>query len=351
MSRTSASVSISSAVPSAFQGNESASVSTSADRDASVALPERFVFGAVAFEMALPADARDRLRDWKLPAVYRPYLLAPSTAFARVTCTLQIDRSLEGVLQPEGAAYWQPLSAAAGDGLLVRGDEVAFDMQRIRQTDRESVPTFVVAARVASSAGLAQVLLLMAAAAVELGGGLCLHATAIVHADQAVLLLGPSGTGKTTAAQQLAPVLCFANDRVMVVPDGCGAYAVWALPVGTPPRLERHSGAVLPLGAMLRIVQAPHTRVRPISHAQAALYVREAAEVAAESGFFEVERLEAVVAVAQAAPGGIADILLGHDWRAALAAFMSSTSDPARTPNASPNSRDDARSRNPGVHG
>ncbi|MEY4578904.1 MAG: HPr Serine kinase C-terminal domain [Pseudomonadota bacterium] len=315
---------------------------------APIALPLRFVFGAVAFEISLNDAAH---AEWTLPAAYEPYLLAASASsqtespvFARVVCSLQRDPSLKGVLQPEGAAYWQTLPNRAG-GLHVRGDEVAFDMQRVADFDLRA--SFVVQARVAAAVGLPQVLLLMAAAAVELAGGLCLHATAVEFEGSAVLLLGPSGAGKSTAAQQLAPLLYLANDRVMVVPkplplaaasdtaaNAPAAYAVWALPVGNAPRLERHRSVVLPLGALLRIIQAPRTALRDVSRAQATLYIREAADVAAESGFFEAQRLEAVTAVAMAAPSGIADILLGDDWRAALSAFMSPT-----------------HARNSGVHG
>jgi hypothetical protein len=169
-------------------------------------------------------------------------------------------------------------------------------------------------------------LLLLATTVIELAGGASLHATAIEHAGRAVLLLGPSGAGKTTAAQLLGDVTCLANDRVNVVSlcNEPSALWVWALPGGSPPSLPRCAQVALPLAAMFRIKQAPEPRVSALRSAEAVLFVREAIEVSVNSDQFEAQRLAAASELALAAVSGIAHVALAQSWRAHLDGFLQS---------------------------
>ncbi|MET0388613.1 MAG: hypothetical protein ABW321_21760 [Polyangiales bacterium] len=275
--------------------------------------PPPFVFAGVGVEVLLDANV-----VWQLPEAFVRHLLAPSAAAAAdVVCSVRLDPGLRGRTQtPEQLAYWR----RSPDGLCVTAEEVVLE---ICQTAERH---FAVAARVGSNNALPAMLLLLAATVVELIGGLCLHATAVELGGEAVLLLGPSGTGKTTAAQQLGAVRCLANDRVNVINTSTdpaqARFEVWSLPIGRPPTLEPSAGVMLPLGALVRIVQASEPRLRPLHMSEAMLYVREAIEVGVDSGFFEPQRLAAVGCLAVAAKSGIADVVLGRSWRGELDGFL-----------------------------
>jgi hypothetical protein len=296
-----------------------------------------FVFAGVALQIRSDPALASR---WRLPPAYLRYTDTSEGArcFVHATCSLALDAGFPASAAPSGVAAWQRVHGHGErcDALSVRGDQYAFDVQAVRG---QGAPRFEVAARVASALIVPELFLQLAVTLGELAGGLCLHATAVEYAAQAVLLLGPSGAGKSTAAGLLGPAArCLAHDRVLVTQlAGAGAAAdggrpgfeVWALPIGRPPALEPSTAMVLPLAGLLRIRQVDAaaqpdatSSVRRVRPAGAALYVRQAVESPVGSGFFEPERLMTVSELVLAAPSGIADIALGQPWSAALAQFL-----------------------------
>ena len=290
-----------------------------------------FVFAGVALQL----QAGPQL-SWRLPPVYDRYLDASRDArcFVRARCSLALDASFPVVAAPSGVACWAR-GQLESSVLSAYGDQYAFEVRAVRG---RGVPQFEVAARVGSALVVPELLLQLAVTLGELAGGLCLHATAVEYASQAVLLLGPSGAGKSTAAGLLGPsARCLANDRVLVTRSvsaarsggesatPSSAFEVWALPIGRPPLLEPSAAVRLPLAGLLRIRQAKpgaEPRVHRVRPVEAALYVREAVESPPGSGFFEPERLARVSELALAAPSGSADIALGRSWSTALAGFL-----------------------------
>lgn len=284
----------------------------------------RFGFGGVAFELLLDAAV-----PFALPAVYERHMVAPAYAptVADVVCCVRLDPGLPAAPELSEIAHgvlWEPALDDAREGLNVRSREVALSICRT------SPRHYAVAARVGSSGDVPRMLLLLAATVTELAGGATLHATAVEHAGRALLLLGPSGAGKTTASQLLGDVACLAHDRVCVVsgPDDPSSLWVWALPGGSPPLLPRSAHVALPLSALLRVQQAERSAVQALHGAQAVLYVREGMEVAVNSGAFEAQRLQTASQLALAAVSGVAHVALGQSWRAELEQFLRAAGQP-----------------------
>lgn len=277
----------------------------------------RFGFGGVAFELLVDAGV-----SFAVPRAYERHMVAPAHAptLADVVCCVRLDRGLTPPpfdAELEQGVLWEP---APEGGLHVRAHQIALAIRRT------SPRKYAIAARIGGSDALPRLLLLMATTVIELAGGASLHATAVEHEGRAVLLLGPSGAGKTTAAQLLGDVACLANDRVNVV-SLCGDSSslwVWALPGGSPPSLPRSAHVALPLAAMLRIKQAQEPRVSALRSAEAVLFVREAIEVSVNSDQFEAQRLAAASELALAAVSGMAHVALARSWRAHLEDFLES---------------------------
>lgn len=267
----------------------------------------RFALGGVAFEIEPEPGL-----SWRLPAFDGLALPLPAATLASARCRVRVDPTLQPLAWSDGTAAWEELR----DGVAIRGAELALELRC--RGDR----CYAVDARIASERCIPPLVMQLAAAVIELAGGLCLHATAVEWGGGAVLLLGPSGAGKTTASQLLGDVRCFANDRVAVWETPAG-FGVWALPIGSPPLLARSSRAALPLSAFLRVRQAPQRcSLRRLRIGEAALYLREAIEVGVGSGFLEAQRLERVGALALAAIGGSVGVVLGRPWANELRTFL-----------------------------
>jgi hypothetical protein len=273
-----------------------------------------FAFGGVHFEIAPDTGLR-----WSLPAPSREFALSSTVATcAAVTCAVGAAAALpELPAAATASSVWE----STADGLRVRSRNLTLDVTLDMDSPSDH---FASTAQLADPSAAAELLVLLASAVLELSGGLCLHATAVELPEGALLLLGPSGAGKTTAAQLLGAFPCLANDRVAVAPSGRGGgYEVWALPGGSPPRLARSRARVLPLAGFVRIAQAyEKPRVRRLRPGEAALCLREAVEIGVGAGFLEPRRLETVSRLALAAAGGKAEVVLGHSWAPELRSFL-----------------------------
>lgn len=278
---------------------------------------QRFSLGGIALEL-LPEPGF----AWSLPAETAQHTSSASELpkLAAVTCSLRVDPSLAAGAADHASVRWEKTL----DGICVRARQVVLDVVALGPR------RYVVAARIAHASLLTLLLNTLVTSIAELAGGLCLHATAVAHAAGAVLLLGPSGAGKTTAAELLGSDLaCLSNDRVNLVPDPCqpGKFWVWSLPVGKAPALPRTSEVSLPLAAVLRVLQARSSRIVPMREVEAMLQIRQAVEVSQGSEFFEPRRLLAVEALAAAAKSGVAHVALAPSWRGELERFLGGSPD------------------------
>jgi hypothetical protein len=263
---------------------------------------------------------------WNLPAETAQHSRAASDVrnlrehptLAAVTCSLRVDPSLTQTASDSASVRWEQTA----DGICVRARQVVLDVVALAPR------RYVVAARIGHSTMLTLMLNTLVTSIAELAGGLCLHATAVAHASGAVLLLGPSGAGKTTAAELLgAGVSCLSNDRVTLVADPLepGKFWVWSLPIGKAPTLPRCAEVSLPLAAIVRVVQAQTCHIaaiREMREVEAMLQIRQAVEVSQGSEFFEPQRLLAVEALAAAAKSGVAQVALAPSWRPELENFL-----------------------------
>lgn len=275
----------------------------------------RFSLGGVALEL-LPEPGF----AWSLPAETATHTSAANDLpkLAAVTCSLRVDPSLSATASDVAPVRWEQTT----DGICVRARQVVLDVVALGPR------RYVVAARIAHASLLTLMLNTLVTSVAELAGGLCLHATAVAHAAGAVLLLGPSGAGKTTAAELLGEgITCLSNDRVTLVPDPAkpGKFWVWSLPIGKAPAMPRCAEVSLPLAGLVRIVQAQTPRIAPMRDVEAMLQIRQAVEVSRGSEFFEARRLLAVEALAAAAKSGVAQVALAASWRAELEQFLGGT--------------------------
>lgn len=87
---------------------------------------------------------------------------------------------------------------------------------------------------------------------VQRTGGLVLHAVGIEMDGRGVLFVGPSGAGKTTAANLCSDARWMALDRAVVWPTVDGP-RMWGLVGGSPCNLPRSGLSHVPLAAVLRI--------------------------------------------------------------------------------------------------
>lgn len=315
----------------------------------------RFDFGGLSLEMLLdPSLGSLRSLPCELPPESALHTQGPQGAptVASVTCSVRLDESLRAAVPAmssvprvpnaprvprvpnaprapsmptapiDGCVLWEQRS----DGLCVRTKQIVLQIASLGPRH------YVVAASIASASVLERMLVTLATTVAELAGALCLHATAVALRGSAVLLLGPSGAGKTTAAELLDDVACLSNDRVVIVSDpvDLDKHWVWSLPVGQASVLPRSAEPVLPLAAMLRVVQATEPAVTVARPVEAMLFVRQGVEVGLDSGPFEAQRLATVGRVVSSAHCGVANVALSHRWRPQLEEFLLADPKPNR---------------------
>lgn len=99
-------------------------------------------------------------------------------------------------------------------------------------------------------------------------GGLLFHGAGIVRCGQTFLFFGHSGSGKTTVSR-LSPDDTILNDDLVLLLPGEHTWMVHATPFWNPTQAGQPLPGSAPLGAMLRLVQARHVGVEPMSQGQA----------------------------------------------------------------------------------
>lgn len=104
---------------------------------------------------------------------------------------------------------------------------------------------------------------------VEARGGLLLHGAGLVRDGRGLLLLGPSGTGKTTAARNAGGAQVLNDDLVLLLPEPDGTWQLHASPFTNPSQVQPAGPAAAPLAAILRLRQSPRVHLEPLSEAAA----------------------------------------------------------------------------------
>lgn len=99
-------------------------------------------------------------------------------------------------------------------------------------------------------------------------GGLLLHGAGLVRQGRGLLLLGPSGTGKTTAARNAAGARVLNDDLVALRPATGGGWELHATPFSNPSQVPPAWGQA-PLAGILRLRQAGQPALAPLGAGQA----------------------------------------------------------------------------------
>lgn len=138
-------------------------------------------------------------------------------------------------------------------------------------------------------------------AVVERLGGVIVHSAAVVFGDRAVLFIGPSGAGKTTAAHHCEGTTWLARDRSAVVPFGDG-YITFGMPGGDDIDLPRAARAVHRLAGIGRIRRdRPENTVEPLDPIEALATLRESTFAGGDEAM-EEQRLDSLVALMARVP-------------------------------------------------
>lgn len=179
------------------------------------------------------------------------------------------------------------------------GDRAAIDAGDVHTQLTELRPSrYVARARVSPDAlGVSTFLSSTTSTIVERLGGVILHAAGVVVDGRAVLFVGPSGAGKTTAANLCSSAAWIAKDRAAVVPHQ-GGYVVFGMPGGDELTLPRAPTAAHPLACVARIRRdRPEITALPLDTLEALAVLRESTFAGGDEAVEEA-RLDALLALA-----------------------------------------------------
>ena len=265
--------------------------------------PTCFVFGGVAFDVQAGPGVQ-----WALTDEHRlftsGYLQEP--VFARVHLAVTASTELGFEQHREVVGAWD------GDVAMVR-------TSRARAEIRDLGTSFVATARVAPDAnGCSNLCTAVLALIAERRGGVILHATGVDLDGEGVLFIGPSGAGKTTAANHCASGRWFARDRAIVFPVG-PAWFSSALPGGGDCALARSSRSVLRLRAIYRVRQAVGApRVEEVALGDRLAVLRECQQATMATVPGERARIDALLHLASTLEVASIRTVLGAPLEAAL---------------------------------
>lgn len=249
--------------------------------------PVRFAYAGVSFEILSDFGPFEMGGDHLLFA--QP---EPGIAPIHVLCAVTADPSLEDGGESRDVRWqWD-------------GGRGSVRISRATAEIRRFVPgSYAVSARVVPDAnGCAALVTALAGAAINREGGLVLHASAIELDGRAVLFIGPSGAGKTTAANHTPGARWLARDRAAVVPGG-GGYLAFPMAGGDEIDLPRSDRAGVPVAAILRVRRGRDAiAIEELSALAAVRDVRESVQSGSATAEEEERRLDAIVALASRVP-------------------------------------------------
>lgn len=273
---------------------------------------ECFVYGGVAFELlGVKAESLDALGDQARACVVRDEA-STQRAFARVTCVVREDLPLDPAVAGGREIGWERT-----DTSLVIKTPLA------HTTLSETAPGhWAAVARVATQSGLGAAMTAIATTLAEQAGGLILHSSGIELDGRAVLFIGPSGAGKTTACNHVPSARGFTWDRTAIVPDGDG-YRAWALPGGDEIVLKWSDHVTLPLAAVLRVRRgSPEPRIERAGKLDAMVVLRESTQSGVSNEREQVACLDRIARAAAAVPIGFAHTKLDAGLDPMLRAWL-----------------------------
>ena len=266
--------------------------------------PRAFVFGGVAFDVYPSPEV-----GWELGDEHRLFRSPFDTdpVFARLHCVIAAAPELADEFSRAIDWSWQ------GDVALVRTAAARAELRDL------GGGAFVTTALVApGDRGCSNLVTAVTGALADRVGGLVLHASGIEVDGGAVLFIGPSGAGKTTAANHCAGARWFARDRAIVYPTERGWYTT-AMCGGDPVELERSSRSALPLRAILRVRRGEDVAVfRDLGLAEALGVLRESAQSVVSDAAAEGELLDRASRVHGESRVGELRSVLGQDLTPAL---------------------------------
>ncbi|MCC6876500.1 MAG: hypothetical protein IT378_19510 [Sandaracinaceae bacterium] len=201
------------------------------------------------------------------------------------------------------------------------GDLASVSTSRVRGEVRRLRPGHYAASMLVApgAAGSSSALTALAALIVQREGGLVLHAAGVELEGRAVLFIGPSGAGKTTASHLCPGARWLCRDRAAVYPTSRGW---WVAPMcgGDAIDLPRSSAASLPVGAILRVRRDGTTAISRTERWAALRDLRESIQ-SGDAGGGQLE-LDAALRLIDEAPLGRASTVLGEPLTPALRAWL-----------------------------
>jgi hypothetical protein len=286
---------------------------------------QRFAFGGVAFEVEAGAgEGVGADVGFDLWPEFEKHICDPDQfpVVARVQCSVTADPSLPGTASLSRAFTVERRGDAPDTTVVVSRDMCA-------ELEADGPGRYVASVRMAplrpddsEPQGPDAVVLGLSAAILEREGGLSLHAAAIELDGRAVLFVGPSRAGKSTAVRLSLGCRSFATDRVNIAPDGAGGYVAWSLPGGSRVAVAESDHRRLPLAAILRVRQSRGApRIAKLSAAQALFAVRESMWLTDFSPTAEEHRIDAAALLRARVQVGEIHTVLEHSHTALVSSF------------------------------
>ncbi|MCB9598184.1 MAG: hypothetical protein H6719_36055, partial [Sandaracinaceae bacterium] len=239
--------------------------------------PTSFVYGGVAFDFAmapgLPFELVPQHRQYIAPADAGPVALSVSVAVAAAP-------ELAQVVERDIHAHWD-------------GSTGSVSTRGARAEIRQLAPrTFAASGLVSPDAsGVSSLCTALAGTLIDRIGGVVLHASGVELDDGVYLFIGPSGAGKTTAANHCEGARAFARDRAAIYPTASG-WHVSPMSGGDeihlPPSLHR----TLPIRGVMRVLKTQTPSIQRSSALQAVRILRESAQMTDRSPAAEAQLLD-----------------------------------------------------------
>ncbi len=267
--------------------------------------PTCFVFGGVAFEICPAPGVR-----WSIGAEHRLFAggYATSPVAGHVHCVVSPAPELAEGFTREITWEWD------GDIARVSTGRVRAELRRLSD-GKYAATAFVVP----SEAGCSALVTALTAAVVNREGGFVLHAAGVEIDGRAVLFIGPSGAGKTTAANHCHGARWFARDRAVVYPTPLGWYAAGMAGGSDPVELARSARPLTPLGCVLRVRRGTvDVVVRKSEVLEALRDLRESVITTVEDRLSERATLDALAAMREVVAVGQVSAPLGADLVSSL---------------------------------
>lgn len=273
----------------------------SAQADTALVIP--FGFAGIRWELL----ARPGFDTRQLPSEFTEAVGDPDDSFATFVGALHWEEQLDDGEFPMLHAWtWH-------------GDHCSVDAGRVVGNLLRVLPgRYAASLRVKPRPhGVAMLLTSMSAAIAEREGGCVLHACGVDLDGRAVLFIGPTGAGKSTAAGAVEGARVFANDRVLVNRTA-GEWRAWALPGGqaAPNLAPCEHARSLPVGAIIRVTRSRRVpEVERLDSARAVTILRESMRFTQGSTTDESKRLALAAELALEVPVVLLRSVLGHPLR------------------------------------